>query len=171
MLLDDVGGSASFRAASALGNAGGAKGKRSERERDKDTSIRNAKSGRASMGNFKGERKMKSKPKQKTAQLSTSGHGFIDKFTETSHNVHSSTHVSKEVNSSSNKKREVGLISQDNIPPNSSEVKEPFDFIEELGADNDLSNLFNSFNEDDLQDQDLVGLQIPMDDLSELNMF
>ncbi|KAH9769067.1 hypothetical protein KPL71_011853 [Citrus sinensis] len=171
VLLDDVGGSASFRAASALGNAGGAKGKRSERERDKDTSIRNAKSGRASMGNFKGERKMKSKPKQKTAQLSTSGNGFIDKFTETSHNVYSSTHVSKEVNSSSNKKREVGLISQDNIPPNSSEVKEPFDFIEELGADNDLSNLFNSFNEDDLQDQDLVGLQIPMDDLSELNMF
>lgn len=172
VLLDDVGGSASFRAASALGNASGVKGKRSERERDKDTLIRNAKSGRTSMGNFKGERKMKSKPKQKTAQLSTSGNGFIDKFTETSHNVYSSTNVSKEVNSSSNKKRAVGLISQDNIPPNSSEdVKEPFDLIEELGADNDLSNLFNSFNEDDLQDQDLVGLQIPMDDLSELNMF
>ncbi|KAJ4720590.1 Spectrin beta chain, brain [Melia azedarach] len=171
VLLDDVGGTSSLRAATALGNPllGGAKGKRSERERDKDASSRNAKSGRTSMGNFKGERKMKSKPKQKTAQLSTSGNGFIDKFTETSYSL---AHVSKDVNSDSSKKREVGLISRDNVHQNSSEeIKEPFDLIEELGGDNDLSNLFNSFNEDDLQDQDLVGLQIPMDDLWELNMF
>lgn len=182
VLLDDVGGSASLRAASALGNtlSGGTKGKRSERERDKDTSVRNsvAKSGRASMSNFKGERKMKSKPKQKTAQLSTSGNGFVDKFIEPGHSVYSASNVSREgVNGGGNKKRELGLISRDNITQNSSEVKEPFDLIEELGGVNDLndhqdlSTLFNNLNADDLQDQDLMGLQIPMDDLSELALF
>ncbi|XP_031282756.1 uncharacterized protein LOC116141386 [Pistacia vera] len=182
VLLDDVGGSASLRAASALGNtlSAGAKGKRSERERDKDTSVRNsvAKSGRASMSNFKGERKMKSKPKQKTAQLPTSGNGFVDKFIEPGHSVYSASNVSKEgVNGGGNKKRELGLISHDNVTQNSTEVKEQFDLIEELGGVNDLndhqdlSTLFNNLNADDLQDQDLMGLQIPMDDLSELTLF
>ncbi|XP_044461727.1 uncharacterized protein LOC123193031 isoform X2 [Mangifera indica] len=182
VLLDDVGGSASLRAASAPGNtlSGGAKGKRSERERDKDTSVKNsvAKSGRALTSNFKGERKMKSKPKQKTAQLSTSGNGFVDKFIEPGHSVYSASNVFKEgANGGENKKREFGFISHDNVTQNSSEVKEPFDLIEELGGVNDLndhqdlSTLFNNLSADDLQDQDLMGLQIPMDDLSELALF
>lgn len=182
VLLDDVGGSASLRATSALGNtlSGGTKGKRSERERDKDTSVKNsvAKAGRALTSNFKGERKMKSKPKQKTAQLSTSGNGFVDKFIEPGHSVYSASNVFKEgANGGENKKREFGFISHDNVTQNSSEVKEPFDLIEELGGVNDLndhqdlSTLFNNLSADDLQDQDLMGLQIPMDDLSELALF
>ncbi|KAK4835115.1 hypothetical protein QYF36_005437 [Acer negundo] len=165
VLLDDVGGSASLRAASAIGNTsiGGAKGKRSERERDKDMAIRNsaAKPGRASMGNAKGERKMKSKPKQKIAQLSTSGNGFSDKFAEATPSLHSSANISKEVvNNGVNKKTD------------GEEVKEPFDIMEQLGEHQDLSNFLSNLNEDEeLGDNDLMGLEIPMDDLSELNMF
>ncbi|KAL2539849.1 hypothetical protein Adt_00827 [Abeliophyllum distichum] len=60
---------------------GDAKGKRSERDRDRETSTRNpaSKNGRSSMGGSKGERKTKAKAKQKTAQLSTSGNGFVNK--------------------------------------------------------------------------------------------
>ncbi|KAL5735172.1 hypothetical protein ACOSP7_033033 [Xanthoceras sorbifolium] len=164
VLLDDVGGSASLRAASAHVNTlmGGAKGKRSERERGKDIAIRNsaAKSGRGSIGNSKGERKMKSKPKQKTVQVSTSGNGFSDKFTDRNHSPHSSANNSKEVdNIGMNKKTE------------GEEVKEPFDLMEQLGEHQDLSNFLSSVNDEELGDNDLMGLEIPMDDLSDLNMF
>ncbi|GLT57049.1 hypothetical protein SLA2020_300510 [Shorea laevis] len=172
VLLDDVGGSASLRAASMLGNTllGGAKGKRSERERDKDIRSNIGKAGRASISDTKGERKTKSKPKHKTAQLSTSGNGFINKFTETTHPVYSS--------SSGNKKREVGS-SRDNAPQHESqEMKENldlqvpgFDSIEELGVANQDLDAWLNIEEDGLQDHDLMGLEIPMDDLSELNMF
>ncbi|KAI9156767.1 hypothetical protein LWI28_011887 [Acer negundo] len=124
--------------------------------------IRNsaAKPGRASMGNAKGERKMKSKPKQKIAQLSTSGNGFSDKFAEATPSLHSSANISKEVvNNGVNKKTD------------GEEVKEPFDIMEQLGEHQDLSNFLSNLNEDEeLGDNDLMGLEIPMDDLSELNM-
>ncbi|GAV58381.1 hypothetical protein CFOL_v3_01915 [Cephalotus follicularis] len=174
VLLDDVGGIVSLRPASALGNTllGGAKGKRSERERDIDTLARNsvAKAARMSHCNVKGERKTKPKPKQKTAQLSTAGNGFINKLTETCHSSGSS-----EV---SNKKKVAGLIPHGNKPRDSSgEIKEPMDMPSheldsiELGVPSeDLSSWFN-FEEDNLQDHDLVGLEIPLDDLSELQMF
>ncbi|CAI9767510.1 unnamed protein product [Fraxinus pennsylvanica] len=159
VLLDDVGG-AVFRSTSTLGISGDAKGKRSERDRDRETSIRNpaSKNGRSSMGGSKGERKMKSKPKQKTAQLSASGNGFVNK-------------------------RDVRLIASDNGPPDSSkETKKSMDFPNlplndinsiELGVDSDIgvthdfSSLFN-FDEDGLQDHDSIGLEIPMDDLSSI---
>ncbi|KAK9284066.1 hypothetical protein L1049_012326 [Liquidambar formosana] len=186
VLLDDVGGSTSLRATSTIGNTllGGAKGKRSERERDKDTLGRNSvtKAGRLSLGNFKGERKTKSKPKQKTAQLSTSGNGFV------THSVYPSGSGSSElVTSGSNKKREDGLMTPGSIPQDlSKEVKEPLDFtnlhlheldpIGELGVTNDLGgpqdlSSWLNFDEDGLQDIDSMGLEIPMDDLSDLNMF
>ncbi|XP_057979002.1 uncharacterized protein LOC131165336 isoform X2 [Malania oleifera] len=192
VLLDDVGASAALRTTSALGStlSGGAKGKRSERDRDKDMLTRNsvAKAGRPTVGNFRGERKTKSKPKQqKTAQLSTSGNGFASRFTETAHSVHPSASGSSEsFTNSSNKKHEIGLTSPGNIPQDSSkEIKEPVDFanlqlheldsIEELGVSNDLSghqdlSSWLNFDEDGLQDHDSMGLEIPMDDLSELNM-
>ena len=165
VLLDDVGGSASLRAASALGNTvlGGANGKRSERERDQEIKISGGKAGRASIGNLKGERKTKSKPKQKTAQLSTSGNGFTNRFTETVHPT-------------ANKKGEVGLMSHDNMAEDSfQEMKEQLDFqlhefdsIEELGVANQDLDTWLNFEEDGLQDHDLMGLQIPMDDLSDI---
>lgn len=191
VLLDDVGGSPSLRDTSTLGNnlSGGAKGKRSERERDKDGLQRNsaAKGGRPSLGNFKGERKTKTKPKQKTAQISTSGNGYVGRVTEATPPLYPSTSGSDElITNESNKKREVGLMSPGNVPQDSfKEIKEPMDFPSlqiheldsidalgvgsDLGGPQDLSSWLN-FDEDGLQDHDSMGLEIPMDDLSDLNM-
>ncbi|KAK4593328.1 hypothetical protein RGQ29_017447 [Quercus rubra] len=175
VLLDDVGGSASSRALSTLSNTqvGGTKGKRSERERDKDTlgRISVTKASRTSPGNFKGERKTKTKPKQKIAQLSTSGNGSVNKVTETTH---------PEVNANgSNAKGDTGLISCGETPQDSSkEIKEPLDFANlqlpeldpmELGGPQDISSWLN-IDDDTLQDHDTEGLDIPMDDLSDLIM-
>lgn len=171
VLLDDVGGNPSLKASSNLGNGllGGAKGKRSERERDKDTSSRNSvsKTGRLQLGNQKGDRKMKTKPKQKTAQLSTSANGCPS------------------ANNGSNRKGEAGLMAHSNVLEDPfTENKEQMDFsnmqfneldsIElgvgnEFGGNSDLATWLN-IDEDGLQENDLVGLDIPMDDLSELNM-
>ncbi|GKU91541.1 hypothetical protein SLEP1_g5403 [Rubroshorea leprosula] len=159
VLLDDV-GSASLRTASVLGNTllGGAKGKRSERDKDIKSSV--GKAGRASIGNTKGDRKTKSKPKQKTAQLSTSGNGFINKFAETTHPVYPS--------GSGNKKREVGSMPHDNIPKDESRAKENLD-LQLPGFS--MEELWSNIEVDNLQDNELEGLGTPMDDLSDLNMF
>ncbi|XP_011102063.1 uncharacterized protein LOC105180111 isoform X2 [Sesamum indicum] len=187
LLLDDVGG-AVFRASSALGILDGAKGKRSERDRDRDTSIRNTivKAGRSSMGGSKGERKAKSKPKQKTAQLSTSANGFVNKFTDTTNSVHPSASGSGESANSGNRKKDVRFMSSGNVPPASSNDMESMEFanlplndidgIEELGVESDIGgaqdlNSWFNFDVDGLQDHDSIGLEIPMDDLAELNMF
>ncbi|KAL5974674.1 hypothetical protein ACLOJK_031344 [Asimina triloba] len=179
--LDSVGLSVS-RAASALVNTfpGGAKGKRSERERDmgKDGSTRNlAKSGRPALGNLKGERKTKTKPKQKTAQLPTSGGGLLSRSTETASTASPFVHDSFETATNAGTKVNEELGAQDP----SMEMEEPLDFsklqlpgmdmMEELGAPDGLGGQgqdFGSwFNFDvELQDNDLIGLAIPMDDLS-----
>ncbi|KAF5204852.1 spectrin beta chain, brain [Thalictrum thalictroides] len=194
VLLDEVTGNASSRASPALGSTltGGAKGRRSERERDsnKFMSTRNsvAKAGRPALGGLRGERKNKTKPKQKTAQLSTSGNGLLGRAMEATNAVSPSLNSSNEkVHSASNKpSREVGLQQPGNAPQGlSKETEKPVDFtnlhlheldsIEELGVSgnlgghNDLSTWLN-FDEDGLQDHDSMGLEIPMDDLSELNM-
>lgn len=121
VLLDDVGGSASSRAVSTLCNTQvpGAKGKRSERERDKDTSGRNsvAKASCTLMGNVKGERKAKTKPKQKTAQLLSSLNGFVKKFTETNNaEYHSPRGSSEVVANGSNVVEDKALLSHADIP-------------------------------------------------------
>ncbi|KAL1544449.1 hypothetical protein AAHA92_21300 [Salvia divinorum] len=166
--LDDVGGSV-FRASAGLGMSGGAKGKRSERDRD------SSKNGRLSMGGAKGERKTKSKPKQKTAQLSMSG---VNKIAETG----------SEAANSGNRRKDVRFMSSGNAPPGSSrDAKDssadfsalPLDNIngiEELGVDcdtgapQDLNSWFN-FEVDGEEHDDVVGLEIPMDDLSDLLIF
>lgn len=159
VLLDDVGSNAAIRSTSNLGSnlLGGAKGKRSERDSG-------GKAGRPLIANLRGERKTKSKPKQKAAQVST-------------HTVQPSANAL-------NKKRE-GLISPGNILDSSKDSKDCSDLgslllheldpIEELsvanefGGHQDLSSWLN-FDEDGLQDHDSMGLEIPMDDLSELSM-
>ncbi|EXB36982.1 hypothetical protein L484_018360 [Morus notabilis] len=170
LLLDDVGGCPPLKNASSFGNnlSGGAKGKRSERDPSGRNSV-------AKASNHKSERKTKSKPKQKIGQLSTSG------------NVSITTGSGEIVASGSNRKREVGLISQGNNNPEnqSTETREPpMDFPNlqlhelesiELGVENeldgnqDLSSWLN-IEEDGLPDHDSIGLDIPMDDLSDLNM-
>lgn len=162
LLLDDVGG-AVFRASSALGILDGAKGKRS--------------GGRSSLGGSKGERKAKSKPKQKTAQLSTSANGYVNKFTDT-------TSLASPSGEAANKKKDVRFMSSgDNPQPSSNEIKEPLEFadmpldnLDELGVDSEIGgpqdlNSWLNFDIDGLQDHDSIGLEIPMDDLTGLDMF
>ncbi|KAG5239546.1 Luminal-binding protein [Salix suchowensis] len=171
LLLDDVGGNALFKTTSSLSNAllGGAKGKRSERERDKDVLARNSvtRGGRPSQSNTKGDRKTKSKPRQKIAQLSASGDGIINKFKETG----------------SNKKREVGATSNGSNPVDSSKESrgatniaefQDLDSIElhegnDFSDAQDLNSLFDGLPENDFAGETLLDdlpLQIPMDDLS-----
>lgn len=179
VLLDDVVGGAVLRATSGLGGTsfGGTKGRRSERDRDKDMSTRNglAKTVRPSQGSSKGERKMKTKPKQKTSQLLTSGIGIVNKFLEITHPVYPSANSSSELVNTSGNKREVRFISPGNVPQDlSDERKEPMDIIDlplhELDPIEHQEDFFN-FEEDGLEDDFSAGLEIPMDDLSSLNMF
>ncbi|KAH0745509.1 hypothetical protein KY285_007166 [Solanum tuberosum] len=182
VLLDDVGAGAAFRATSTLGGTllGGAKGKRSERDRDSLARNANAKAGR-SLGNSKGERKTKTKPKQKTAQLSTSVSGSFNKFTGiATHPVYPSANGSGElVNASGNRKREGDVNSSVerkesadgmNLPLNDIDAIEDLGVESELGAPQDFNSWFN-FDVDGLAEENCDGLEIPMDDLSELNMF
>ncbi|KAK9733176.1 hypothetical protein RND81_04G049000 [Saponaria officinalis] len=151
VLLDDFGGNAPTLGSTLVG--GGAKGKRSERDS-------NAKA--------KGERKTKSKPRQKAAQL----------FVQPATNI-----------SSSNSRRQEGSKSpSNNIPDSSKEANDPINLISslplseldsidglnvanEFEGHQDLSSWLNFDEVEGLQDDDGIGgLQIPMDDLSELNM-
>ncbi|KAL9225037.1 hypothetical protein vseg_001009 [Gypsophila vaccaria] len=167
VLLDDVGGNASLRGTSSLGSTlhGGTKGKRSERDSS-------AKAGRPSLSNSKGERKTKSKPKQKAAQLST-------------HPMQPSASVSGDLATNTGNRRREDLKSLGNILDSSKdEVMDlsslpltELDSIEDLNVANefeghqDLSSWLNFDEVDGLQDDDgFGGLQIPMDDLSDLNM-
>ncbi|KAL8050498.1 hypothetical protein ABFS82_06G085900 [Erythranthe guttata] len=194
VLLDEVGGGgAVFRASSALGimGGGGAKGKRSER--DSKNAI--SKTGKLAVGGgSKGERKTKTKPKQRTAQLSTSGNNaFVNKFVDTPNSMlyPSASGSGESGNNSGDRRKDVRFMSSSNNAPSVSSskdvmIKEPIDFgklplndldgIEELGVDSeigapqDLNTWFN-FDVDGLQEDDCIGLEIPNDDLMDLNMF
>ncbi|MCL7035545.1 hypothetical protein MKW94_029911 [Papaver nudicaule] len=192
VMLDDVAGGIASRSTPAPGGGlmGGAKGRRTERERDQNkvAPARNSvpKVGRPALGGYRGDRKTKTKPKQKTAQLSTSGNGLLGQVTETTCPVYPSVRGSSDAVSNIRGKisREMGTCSPDNVPQGSSiELEEPLDFsnlplseldsIGDLGASNnlgapqDLTSWFN-FDEDGLQDHDSMGLDIPMDDLKDI---
>ncbi|XVE79266.1 hypothetical protein DITRI_Ditri14bG0043900 [Diplodiscus trichospermus] len=168
VLIDDVVGSASSRVTSTLDGTFGARGKITEREREQSRdNLRNTNmvsgAGRTSLDSSKGDRKTKAKPKQKSNHLSTSGNGRL---------------MEPLANSSKMTDREMRSSSPSNIRQNSSkEVDEPLDFeldtMGELGVSNDiggpqdLSSWLN-FDEDGVQDHDSIGLEIPMDDLSDL---
>ncbi|KAG6778205.1 hypothetical protein POTOM_018059 [Populus tomentosa] len=177
VLIDDVIGSASSRVTSTLDSAalGGVKGKRSDRDREqsKDNSRSNSVSGasRSSLDCIKGECKTKPKPKQKITHLLNSGNG-----------PHGSAHS---VPNASNKMERVGSMSLGNIPQDApKEANEPMDFANlqlneidtiELGVSTDLDGPHDlgswlNIDEDGLQDHDSIGLEIPMDDLTELSM-
>ncbi|KAK9280183.1 hypothetical protein L1049_013870 [Liquidambar formosana] len=130
--LDDVVGSTSSRVMSALGSTalGEVKARRSERERDLSRDILTSNSvstaGRSSLGSFKGERKTKSKSKQKTNHSSTTGNGFPERLTESTHPLSPSVRGSSQsvANGSNKVSREVGLPSPVGIPKNSSKATE-----------------------------------------------
>ncbi|KAK6936210.1 hypothetical protein RJ641_033240, partial [Dillenia turbinata] len=150
LLLDDVGVGAAIRVGNSLG---GTKGQRGERERDQEgltsASASRPGAGRSSVGS-RSERKSKVKPTQKATYLSSSG---------------GENKLSKEV----------PLPSAGNLGTEKNDVANlQLPDLDQLAMPNDLepqdlSTLFN-FDEDGLQEDDCIGLDIPMDDLSELNM-
>ncbi|XP_064995027.1 uncharacterized protein LOC103976520 isoform X7 [Musa acuminata AAA Group] len=192
VLLDDVVTGAATRAISTPSYSlpSSTKWKKTERDRDqhKDALGRSstAKAGRPSSSG-RGERKTRTKPKQKIAQLSTSGNG-IGRVTEAANFLSPASQESFDTVNNSVMKidQEVELQSSSNITHDSSkEVDDTIftnlplhaiDSIDELdvaeglgGQGQDIGSWLN-VDEDALQDHDLVGLEIPMDDLSELKL-
>ncbi|XP_020108296.1 uncharacterized protein LOC109724063 isoform X2 [Ananas comosus] len=181
MLLDDVVGSiagtSSLRASSGLGTSliSGTKGKRSDRDREvkgqNRDSVRNGvpKIGRPSLSNLKGERKNKTKPKQRTTQLSAeapattampsgpksreTGGGRNDKKDDLAPNASSGV---------------VPNVANDGEAVDLSSLQLPeIDVADLVGQGQDIGSWL-SIDDEVLQDHDFVGLEIPMDDLSDV---
>ena len=180
--LDDVGSpmGTSSAAPSGIGNSlsSSAKGKRSERDRDgkgqsREVASRNGttKIGRPALSSAKGERKSKTKPKQKATQHSVSVNGLLGKLSE---QPKSSISKSNQMSTNNNvkEKQEFGLGRLDDHESlDLSHLQLPG--MDVLGdADDQGQDLASWLNIDDdgLQDHDFMGLEIPMDDLSDLNM-
>ncbi|XP_042488480.1 uncharacterized protein LOC122068667 isoform X2 [Macadamia integrifolia] len=179
--LDGGNGGSSLRAPSGVGSAlvTRTKGKRSEREKEgkghnRDLSSRNGtgKIGRPALGsNVKGERKSKTKPKQKTTHLSASANGLLGKASEPPKSVLPPVPKACE------------MASDSNIKKNSESALETLNDTESIDLSNlqlpgmdvlggqgqDLESWLN-IEDDGLQDHDFMGLEIPMDDLFDLNM-
>lgn len=153
------------------------KGKRSERDREGKLHSRETtpRQGTIKAGRTSGERKSKSKPKQRTTQLSASVNPLLGKLPETS-GVSTSNTSAATTNTNVNDK--------DNFLFNGLDETEPLIDLSSLqlpgmdvlnGTDdlNDQGHDFDSWlniEDDELHDFDIMGLEIPMDDLSELNM-
>ena len=164
LLLEDVvGGTIGTSSAQAgIGSplSSSTKGRRSERDREgkghgREVLSRNGtnKIGRP-VSNVKGERKSKTKPKQKTTQLSVSVNGLLGKMSE---QPKPSSSVSKSSEIAAN---------------NNAKEKDEFslDVLDDLQlSGQDLGSWLN-IDDDGFQDHDFMGLEIPMDDLSDLNM-
>jgi len=181
LLLDDVVGSPSS-APSGIGGSlsSSTKGKRSERDREgkghnREVLSRNGsnKIGRPTLSNQKGERKTKTKPKQKTTQLSVSVNGLVGKISEQPKTTLPSKAKSSENNSNSKAKEKdrFGLDVLDDAIDLSNLQLPGIDVLDDSQGQ-DLGSWLN-IDDDGLQehgDIDFMGLEIPMDDLSDLNM-
>lgn len=183
--LDDVGGTPGISSAPGIGSSvtSSAKGKRSERDRDgkghsREVQSRNGttKVGRPASSSAKGDRKSKTKPKQKATQNSVSVNGLLGKLTEQPKPALPSVPKSNEMptNSNAKEKDEFGLGGLDDHEPiDLSNLQLPGMDVLGVGDDQgqDLGSWLN-IDDDGLQDHDdfMGGLEIPMDDLSDLNM-
>ncbi|XP_062147927.1 uncharacterized protein LOC133856895 isoform X1 [Alnus glutinosa] len=186
LLLDDVGGPIGTSSAQpGIGTlSSSAKGKRSERDRDgkghsREILSRNGTTriGRPALSNVKGERKSKTKPKQRTTQLSVSVNGLVGKISDQPKPALSSVSKSNEIATRSNVKGkdEFGLdVLDEHESLDLSHLQLPG--MDVLGVSDDLDDQgqdlgsWLNIDDDALQDNDFMGLQIPMDDLSDLNM-
>jgi hypothetical protein len=186
LLLDDVGGPIGTSSAPpGIGTlSSSAKGKRSERDRDgkghsREILSRNGTTriGRPALSNVKGERKSKTKPKQRTTQLSVSVNGLVGKISDQPKPALSSVSKSNEIATRSNVKGkdEFGLdVLDEHESLDLSHLQLPG--MDVLGVSDDLDDQgqdlgsWLNIDDDALQDNDFMGLQIPMDDLSDLNM-
>ncbi|CAJ1975779.1 unnamed protein product [Sphenostylis stenocarpa] len=170
--LDDVGSTIG----SSLSNS--TKRKRSERDRDgkgqnREVPSRNGttKVGRPALSSAKGERKLKTKPKQKATKHSVSVNGLLGKLSEQPKSK--SNDMSN--NSNSKEKDEFGMGEYDDHEPiDLSNLQLPG--MDVLGVPDDIDDQgqdigsWLNIDDDGLQDHDFMGLEIPMDDLSDLNM-
>ncbi|KAL2338748.1 hypothetical protein Fmac_013194 [Flemingia macrophylla] len=181
--LDDVGGTPGISSVpgtvSSVSNS--AKGKRSERDRDgkghsREVLSRNGttKVGRPASSSAKGDRKSKTKPKQKATQHSVSVNGLLGKLPEQPKPALPSVPKSNEMptNSNAKEKDEFALGGLDE-PIDLSNLQLPG--IDVLGVGDDQGGDLGSWlniDDDGLQDHDdfIGGLEIPMDDLADLNM-
>ncbi|KAJ1440684.1 hypothetical protein SESBI_01752 [Sesbania bispinosa] len=176
MLVNGVVSGSSSRTSNLDGAVhGGVKGKRSERDRNqsRDQTRQNSISrvGRLSLDTSQNDNKSKAKPKQKGT---AGGH---DRFMEAKESaclpVHgSSLSGSKDVatlsgNQDTSQVKESADLG--NLQLHDLSSIEDFGVSGELGGPQDLSSWLN-FDDDGLQDHDCIGLEIPMDDLSDLNM-
>lgn len=177
LLLDDIGGTVgnSLNTPSGIGSSlpSSTKGKRSERDREgKGVLSRNgtAKIGRPALSNIKGERKTKTKPKQKMTQLSASVNGLVGKKSEQSKPTGPKS--SEVITTTSKPKEKDELLLEEPLDFSNLQIPE----MDVLGVPDDLDgqgqDLDSWLNIDDesFQDHDFMGLEIPMDDLSDLNM-
>lgn len=175
--LDDVGASS---APSGIGSSlsSSTKGKRSERDRDgkgqsREVLSRNGttKVGRPTLSNTKGERKPKSKPKQKAAQNSVSVNGLLGKLSDQPKPALPSVSKSNDMSTNSNakeKKNECAIVEDEHEAIDLSNLQLPgMDVLDAQGQD--IGSWLN-IDDDGLQDDGFMGLEIPMDDLSDLNM-
>ncbi|KAL8102617.1 hypothetical protein AgCh_027220 [Apium graveolens] len=185
LLLDDVVGGVGTSPGVSPGIvtsiSSSAKGKRSDRDREgkgnnRDVLSRNGttKNGRTTSGNMKVEKKSKLKPKQKTTQLS-SVNSLIGKMSEQPKNSPSSIPKSGDMTlcGSGREKDNLKLNVVDNceaIDFSTLHMDGGLDVPDELGDQGQDIGSWLNIDDDGLQDDDIMGLEIPMDDLSELNM-
>lgn len=168
MLVNGVVSGSSSRASKFDGAVpGGVKGKRSERDRNqsRDQTRQNSipRAGRLSLDSSQNENKPKAKPKQKNTAY---GH---DRFMEAKESaclpIHGSS-LSVVGNQDTSQAKESADLG--NLPlPDLGSIEE-FGVSGELGGPQDLSSWLNNFDDDGLQEDDCIGLEIPMDDLSDL---
>lgn len=158
VLIDDVVGSASSRITSTLNNSNfsGVRGKRSERESKNTFRSMSISACGSSLDSFKSDRKTKAKSKPKNNLGNTNMLHGTNTAAGGSHPLAS--------NPCNKKDREVGSSLPGNIHP---EPRKEADELENLEL-NELDIGDTWFN--GLQDHDSMGLEIPMDDLSDLNM-
>ncbi|XP_051148349.1 uncharacterized protein LOC127263393 isoform X2 [Andrographis paniculata] len=176
LLLDDVGGSINISSNVSSGLGGSlspnVKGKRSERDRaGKGRKVLNrsgnAKIGRPASSTGKGERKNKTKPKPKIAHLSASLNGPEGKISDQSKVSKSGENVGTDIGKNPNEYDPDTLED----PIDLSALRIPDDLMDP--NDNkkvDLGSWFN-FEDDELKDHDFsCGLEIPTDNLADLDM-
>jgi hypothetical protein len=185
LFLDDVGGSQGNSSAPGIGSSltSSAKGKRSERDRDgkghgREVLSRNGttKAGRQASSSAKGERKAKTKPKQKATQHSVSVNGLLGKLSEQPKPALPSVSKPVEKPSNRNAKEKDEFLGGFDEPIDLSNLQLPG--MDVLGDPGDLADQgqdigsWLNIDDDGLQDHDdfMGGLEIPMDDLSDLNM-
>lgn len=162
---------------------GGVKGKRSERDRNqsRDQTRQNSisRAGRLSLDSSQNENKLKAKPKQKST---AGGH---ERFMEAKESAclpvydsslsvaDANNNVSKDGATLSGNNQDTSQVKESsdlgNMQLHDLSSIEEFGVSGELGGPQDLSSWLN-FDDDGLQDHDCIGLEIPMDDLSELNL-